>query len=48
MIDSEAFAFTSITSVNIPSTITSIGEGAFMFCSNLKLVVWNASYTKNP
>jgi len=39
IIDSEAFAFTSIASIYIPSIIASIGEGVFMLCTNLKAVV---------
>lgn len=34
-----------ITSISIPSGVSSIGEGAFYTCSGLTSVVWNIKYT---
>ena len=38
VIDYEAFFYSSITSIVIPSSVTSIGEGAFYACPNLETV----------
>jgi len=38
-IDENAFLFSTLTSVTIPSTVTSIGNGAFNGCSNLTSVI---------
>lgn len=44
-IGANAFKGTSITSIEIPPTITSIGEGAFEECANLKYVTIPATVT---
>lgn len=45
-IGNDAFVYTGISEVNIPSTVTSIGFLAFQNCSNLKTVNYNT--TINP
>lgn len=35
--------FTLISSITIPTSVTSIGEDAFSGCSNLKYITWNAT-----
>ena len=40
VIDFEAFLYSGITSINIPYSVTTIGDGAFYACSNLTKVTF--------
>ena len=47
-IGSNAFAYTSITDITLPSTVTSIGESAFSTCKSLKNVTLPGGITTIP
>ena len=45
-ISAKAFYTTGITSINLPNTLSEIGQGAFSFCYNLSKVTIPSSVTK--
>lgn len=47
-IGSYAFSFASLTSVNMPDTVKTIGEGAFHYCTNLQSIRLSNNLTEIP
>ncbi len=47
-IGSYAFSFASLTSVTVPDTVKTIGEGAFHYCTNLQSIKLSKNLTEIP
>ena len=47
-IGKEAFSYTAITEINLPSTVTSLGSGAFKYCTKATKATISANITTIP